>query len=186
MSFLYSCASNNIRAHSKQRTPVGMKTLLCNELVYIEDFLKVEEIEARLLTALGTEQKKKKIIFFETCSTIWNIRYQDSVWLYTDPSIGQDMTNTLGLYYMQVMGSQRTSHLLHLGTQAHCTLTFILFPSPFLVFMKHKLYCISEKHGAPQAAFSQTSQECSTMQLLHCLFGHSLNMLLRVNKEDLS
>lgn len=94
MSFLYSCASNNIRAHSKQRTPVGMKTLLCNELVYIEDFLKVEEIEARLLTALGTEQKKKKIIFFETCSTIWNIRYQDSVWLYTDPSIGQDMTNT--------------------------------------------------------------------------------------------
>lgn len=75
-----------------------------------EAFLKDEETEARPLTVHGAKQHKK-LISFETCSTISNIRIQDSFWLYTGPNIVQNMTNIVALSYMQTMGSQTTSHL---------------------------------------------------------------------------
>ena len=62
-----------------------------------EAFLKDEETEARPLTVLRAEQQKK-LISFETCSTISSIRNQDSFWLCTGPSIGQDMTDTVDFY----------------------------------------------------------------------------------------
>lgn len=124
-----------------------------------EAFLNNQETEAGPLTVFGAEQQKK-LISFEACSTISSMRNQDSFWLYTGPSIGQDMANTVDLYYMQTMGSQTTSHLLGLDTQAHCILTFTFFPSPSLVFTKYKLYCRGGSYGAPQAASHRDSQGC--------------------------
>lgn len=162
-----------------------METLFCNELCWHWGFPKGWRNGGQT-SHCPWSRTTKKLISFETSSTISSIKNEDSFWLYTSPSIGQDITNSVGLYYMQTMDSQTTSHLLGLGTQAHCILTFTLFPSPSPVFMKHKLYYTDGSHGASHAASSQDSWGCWAMQLLHWLCGHSLNTLLWVNKADLS
>lgn len=159
-----------------------METAFCNELCWHWGFPKWWRNWGRTSHCRTTT----KLISFETCSTTSSIRNQDSFWLHMRPSIGEDRNNTVGLYHMQTIGSQITSCLLVLGTQAHCILTFTLFPSPSPVFMKHELCCVFGSHGAPQAGSSWDSQECWTTQLPHQLCGHSLNALLWLNETDLS
>lgn len=141
MSLLYFCASNNIRAYPTQRTPMRMENVFRNELCWLWGFPKGWRNWGQT-SHCPWSRTTKKCIPFKTCSTISSIRNQNSFWLYTGPNIGQDKTNIVGLYYMQTMGSQPISHLLGLGMQAHCILTFTFFPSPSPVFTKHKLYCM--------------------------------------------